>query len=76
MDLRCDNRILHGVINEDGEIEVRCRSGKCGHRSGVIVIHKFNVVTGELVKTSVFAEPLERSNANGNRSIRSAVRSA
>lgn len=75
MDLRCGNGILHGVLDE-GTVEFRCRSAKCGHMAGVIVLHKFNVTTGELVKTSVFAEPIERSNTNGNRSIRSAVRSA
>ncbi len=77
MDLRCDNGILHGTIREDGHIEFRCRSKRCGHEPGVIVIHTFNAVTGKLLKTNVFAEPnTERRMQSGSSRIRPAVRSA
>lgn len=76
MELRCDNGILHGTIRKDSEIEFRCRSKRCGHESGVIVIHTFNTKTGELVKTNIFADPIERSNKSGTTGICSAIRSA
>lgn len=76
MELRCASGILHGILDE-GVIEFRCRSNRCGHEPGVVVIHGFDVLTGEIVKTSVFAEPnTGRSKANADRILRSAVRSA
>lgn len=62
MELRCDHGILHGTIGEFGLIEFRCRSKRCGHEPGVIVIHKFNVLTGQMVQTSLFAEPIMERN--------------
>ncbi len=76
MELRCDNGILYGVIAEQDELEVRCRSARCGHEAGVVVLHKFNIRTGKLVKTSVFADPKGKGETNDTRTLRSAVRSA
>jgi hypothetical protein len=55
-DLRCDNGILFGVLDE-GAIEVKCRSAYCGHAPGTVVIHRFSLATGELLYTSRFKDP-------------------
>lgn len=65
MELRCDNS-LHGTV-EDGVFTVKCRSRFCGSRAGVVVLHRFNVHTGELVQTLMFAEPTSRRKSVGNR---------
>jgi hypothetical protein len=56
MDLRCENKILHGIL-EGGTLEVKCRSSRCGARSGVVVIHRFDVVSGVLLETKVYKDP-------------------
>lgn len=55
MELRCDSRILHGVL-DDSVIEVKCRSRRCGHAAGVVVIHRFDARTGELLDTLRFRD--------------------
>lgn len=55
VELRCDKR-LHGVL-EEGVLEISCRSKFCGHRDGVVVIHKFDTVTGELIETKFYRDP-------------------
>lgn len=55
MQLRCSNGILFGEVNED-ILEVKCKSGRCGKRPGVVVLHQFNLITGE-VTTKKFKEP-------------------
>lgn len=57
-ELRCDSKILHGKILE-GVVEVSCRSARCGKTAGVTVLHRFNLTTGELLDTRVFARPSE-----------------
>jgi hypothetical protein len=76
MELRCASK-LHGILREDGTVEIKCDSKFCGHGPGVVVLHRFNVHTGELVETRNFKNPLpgERSK-NGRSSERSAVRNA
>lgn len=56
VELRCDKR-LHGVLTDDGLIEISCRSSLCGHRDGVVVIHRFNAVTGEWLDTKRYKDP-------------------
>jgi hypothetical protein len=56
---RCDGK-LHGEIIDGRYFEVKCRSRWCGYRSGVVVIHRFNIETGER-STKLFRDPL----ANG-----------
>lgn len=59
MELRCDHR-LHGHI--DGEvIEFSCRSRLCGKRPGVVVIHRFSLITGKLIETKRFREPVKET---------------
>lgn len=73
MDLRCGSKILHGVISDD-VIEVSCRSTWCGKRPGVVVIHRFNKHTGELIETVKFKNP--RSKEHDTARPGAAVRSA
>jgi hypothetical protein len=42
VELRCDKR-LHAILTGDGVLEVACRSALCGHRDGIVVIHRFDV---------------------------------
>lgn len=77
MELRCEHK-LHGVLS-DGLLEVKCNSHLCGHRSGVVVIHRFDPITGNLVDTKRYKDtPVvnnrkEQDNAVGHRaSVRSA----
>lgn len=46
-ELRCENGILFGIILPDGRLEVKCRSRYCGSGPGVVVLHRFDVRTGE-----------------------------
>lgn len=54
VDLRCVRK--HAELN-DGLIEIRCRSVHCGFRAGILVIHKFDSLTGELLETNRFRDP-------------------
>jgi hypothetical protein len=58
VELRCESR-LHGELLElEGEraIEVKCRSKFCGHSPGVVVLHRFDLVTGKLLETKRYRE--------------------
>ena len=67
MELRCPSK-LHGILLEGGVIEVKCDSKFCGHEPGVVVLHRFNAQTGELMETLNFKNPTqrERSMSDGN----------
>jgi hypothetical protein len=56
MDLRCENK-LHGIVIEDGVLEVGCDSRFCGAGKGVVVRHRFDMNTGELLHTQRFKQP-------------------
>jgi hypothetical protein len=61
MDLRCDNGILFGqILPEEGLLEVKCRSRRCGHGDGEVVLHRFDLQTGELQGTLKFKQPAIR----------------
>lgn len=55
VELRCDKR-LHGVLTDSGVLEVSCRSALCGHRDGIVVIHKFDASTGKLLGTKQYRD--------------------
>ncbi len=55
-ELRCGNGILFGVV-EGKFLEVSCRSARCGKEAGVIVIHRFDLRSRELVGTKKFRDP-------------------
>lgn len=61
MDLRCGNGIKFGeILPEEGLIEVKCRSRRCGHKAGTVVIHRFSLETGEMKGTLQFKDPAYR----------------
>lgn len=57
VELRCNKR-LHGVLTDDGMLEVSCRSALCGHKDGVVVIHRFDTVTGDLIDTKMYKDAI------------------
>lgn len=59
-ELRCDSQKLHGRILEGKTFEVACRSRWCGWRSGVVVLHRFDLESGELIKTLTFKQPVRK----------------
>lgn len=73
MDVRCQAGKLHAVLG-DGWIEIRCHNKWCGHRPGTVVIHRFDVTTGELIQTKKYAQPKEET--RGAPCSGAAVRSA
>lgn len=58
MDLRCPAK-KHGEL-VDAVVEVKCSSRFCGAGPGVVVIHRFDVTTGELVETHQFKDPIKK----------------
>lgn len=59
-ELRCTSGRLHGIIEKaDGSafLEVSCRSKACGKLPGVIVLHRFDMRSGECVSTRRYKEP-------------------
>lgn len=65
MELRCSSK-LHGILRDDGTIEVKCDSKFCGHAPGVVVLHRFNAQTGELVETLNFKNPTQRERSTSD----------
>lgn len=75
MELRCEGT-MHGRLDvEKLTLEVKCKRRKCGVQPGVVVLHTFDLTTGELINTKQFADP-RRDVKNGSSSLRSAVRTA
>lgn len=67
MELRCPNGIKFGEL-EPPYLEVKCRSARCGAEAGVIVLHKFDTSSGQLVSTTRFRDPdpeIVRRSPNG-----------
>jgi len=54
--LRCPNS-LHGIVTDEGLIEIACKSRWCGKEPGIVVLHRFDAKTGELVETLKFKAP-------------------
>ena len=60
MELRCPSGILLGTLDlELGIVEMKCRSNRCGHHSGAIVLHCYSIKTGTLVETKKFTDPIK-----------------
>lgn len=61
-ELRCEGNILHGMVVDgeepkpQGMVEFRCRSKFCGKVAGNVVLHRFDLGTGE-VHTRRYLEP-------------------
>lgn len=60
MEMRCDNR-LHGLLDQEGHLEIKCRDRYCGAGSGFVVLHKFDVGTGKLLYTTRYKDPIRRN---------------
>jgi len=63
MELRCDAK-LHGILR-NRTLEVKCDSRFCGHRPGVVVLHTFDLESGELISTERYKTPLLREKEQG-----------
>jgi hypothetical protein len=59
MELRCPANVLFGIISDDanGMLEVKCRGKWCGHKSGVVVLHKFDLSNGKIVENQKYRDP-------------------
>ena len=76
MELRCPHK-LHGMLISEGVLEVKCDSKFCGHAPGSVVLHRFDVKTGELLETKTFKNPgTERSTQHADCDDSAALRSA
>jgi len=67
-ELRCKGNKLHGLIVSqyaDGVIEVRCGSKFCGKEPGVIVLHRFDLSSGEM-ETRRYLDPAKHSKDGDN----------
>jgi hypothetical protein len=58
-ELRCENSILFGIL-DDGKVKVKCKSTRCGAGVGRVVIHSFDTITGVLLETRKFRDPVTR----------------
>lgn len=78
MELRCDSKKF-GELTDDF-LEVKCPSKFCGAAPGVVVLHRFDPLTGELMNTRRFRDPgpglpEEVQVKNGSRHDSAALRS-
>lgn len=56
-DIRCDSKKF-GELTEDGFLEVKCSSKFCGAGPAIVVLHRFDPLTGELIETKRFRDPV------------------
>lgn len=63
MELRCPGNKLHGLVVEaaSGVVEFRCDSKFCGKAPGTVVLHRFDLSTGD-VTTRRYSEPNRQFN--------------
>lgn len=64
MELRCPAK-MHAKLISAGPavIEIKCNSRQCGAGSGYVVLHQWDLVTGELLGTNVFRDPKFNNNS-------------
>lgn len=74
LELRCEHK-QHGLLLEDGRLEIKCSSRFCGAQPGVVVLHRFDLHTGA-VETVRYKEPHMKGQANGAGDNRPAIRLA
>lgn len=59
-ELRCIGT-MHGKLDiHEGKLEVKCGRRRCGAGRGIVVLHTFDLITGELVGTKKFADPAKK----------------
>lgn len=61
VELRCLAK-KHGELDDFNVLEVKCNSKFCGAEPGIIILHRFSTVTGKLLSTEKFKDPMTRSN--------------
>ena len=56
-ELRCDSK-KHGVMITEGSglLEIKCDSRFCGAKPGIVVLHRFDLATGDVVETQRYRE--------------------
>jgi hypothetical protein len=74
MELRCPSK-KHGELSAS-VVEIKCSSRFCGAGQGVVVIHRFDASTAELVETLKFKDPVRKEKAHASQRHPAAVRSA
>jgi hypothetical protein len=64
VELRCPANLLCGIVEgpASGRLEVKCRGKWCGHQKGTVVLHTFDLGTGEIVSTRKFSDPRDKFN--------------
>lgn len=65
IELRCGGT-LHGIMREPTHLEVKCKRRSCGVRPGVVVLHTFDIQTGELTQTRRFRDPAQEGNIHAS----------
>lgn len=60
-ELRCGGT-MHGKMPSPTLLEVPCKRRVCGKEPGVVVLHTFDLTTGNLVGTVRFADPSRKDN--------------
>ncbi len=66
-DIRCPGKLAGRLGDYLGRVawEIKCSSRVCGAGTGVVVLHRFDANTGELLDTRRFREPsIARSEVN------------
>jgi hypothetical protein len=67
IELRCSGT-MHGKLDlRELKLEVKCGRRGCGAGRGVVVLHTFDVITGKLVGTKRFADPVKKEVNHGSR---------
>lgn len=56
LELRCPVKLL-GRITQEGLIELKCNSNRCGAGRGVVVLHRWDPTTGLLKETEKYRDP-------------------
>lgn len=59
-ELRCGGTMHAKLDAESRRLQVKCGRRSCGAAKGVVVLHTFDLTTGELVGTARFTDPTPR----------------
>lgn len=60
IELRCTGT-MHGKLDiHDNRLEVKCGRRGCGASRGIVVLHTFDLTTGNMVGTRQFADPIRK----------------
>jgi hypothetical protein len=77
-ELRCGGT-MHGRMVSEFLLEVKCHRRSCGAKKGVVVLHTFDTMTGDLVSTQRFKEPSpvrKKGSSNGSSGSRTTLRNS